>query len=251
MTVRKFRNLRWVLFLLIFLAAVSVGFLFTRSRRLKGFIGEKNLASYDPGISAEDFVLGVNNKYFTLTPGREYVYEMKTTDGVERVKVTVTGDTRIVDGVVATVVLDRVYFNDDLIEETYDWYAQDKDGNVWYFGEEVGNFENGQLINHKGAWEASVDGAKPGIIMLANPKIGESYRQEYYKGQAEDMGEIVSLRKKVKTPYGEFENCLQTKDWSLLESGAEYKYYCPEVGFQVLEEDVSGKERLQLISVSE
>jgi hypothetical protein len=116
--------------------------------------------------------------------------------------------------VIATVVWDREWLNDALIEETYDWYAQDKEGNVWYLGEDSKEYENGKAANSKGSWEAGVDGAKPGIIMKGDPKIGDSYRQEYLKGKAEDMADVVALSESVAVPFGTFTDCLKTRDWS-------------------------------------
>jgi hypothetical protein len=208
---------------------------------------------YNPVINPADFVPQVTNRYFTLKPGAKFIYTNKTLRGTERIEVAVTKETKRVMGVIATVVQDRVWLNNRLIEDTRDWYAQDKAGNVWYFGEAVDNYRDGKLTDHKGSWEAGVKGAKPGIIMLANPKVGDTYRQEYYKGQAEDMGTIIALGKKVTVPYGTLEDCLQTMDSTPLETTSEYKYYCPEVGFMVLEEStrpsVPDSQRTELISI--
>ncbi|MFH1232124.1 MAG: hypothetical protein V1709_11590 [Planctomycetota bacterium] len=203
---------------------------------------------YNPAINPGDFVSKVDNKYFTLKPGTKFVYENKTDEGVERIEVVITNETREIQGVKTMEVRDRVWVNNELIEDTRDWYAQDKDGNVWYFGEAVDNYRNGKVVNHNGAWEGGVDGAKPGIIMKAHPKVGDSYRQEYYSGKAEDMADVVALDKKVTVRGRTFEGCLQTRDWSKIEKGSEHKYYCPEVGFVVLEE--SGQERIELVDIS-
>lgn len=216
------------------------------------FFWSEGRQGYNPAIDPNNFVSNVNNKYFTLKPGKKFVYEKRNDEGLERIEVVVVDETKQVMGINMTVVWDRVWLNNELIEDTEDWYAQDKDGNVWYFGEDVNNYENGKLQDHKGAWEAGVDGAKPGIIMLANPQVGDSYRQEYYKGKAEDMADILSLDKKVVVPYGTFEDCLQTRDWSRIDQSAnEYKYYCPNVGFVVMEESVkSGQGKVELVDVS-
>ena len=209
-------------------------------------------AEYNPVINPNDFISKVDNKYFVLEPGTKFIYENKTDEGLERIEVTVTNEVKKVMGVTATVVRDKVWLNNELVEDTKDWYAQDKEGNVWYFGEDVDNYESGKLKDHKGAWEAGVDGAKPGIIMLANPKVGDSYRQEYYKGEAEDMADVIAIGKKVTVSSGTLDDCLQTRDWSKIESTAnEYKYYCPAVGFVVLEESVkNGREKVELVSTS-
>jgi hypothetical protein len=99
-----------------------------------------------------------------------------------------------------------------LAEETLDWYAQDQAGNVWYFGEDSKEIENGTVVSTKGSWEAGVDGAKPGVVMQANPQIGVSYRQEYYYGEAEDMAEVLSLSESVSVAFGSYQNCLKTKN---------------------------------------
>jgi hypothetical protein len=209
--------------------------------------------TYNPAIDPQNFVTQVSNRYFTLKPGTTFTYEQRSGKEVERTEVAVTSGVKAVMGVPTTVVWDRVWLNNVLIEDTKDWYAQDRDGNVWYFGETVDNYENGQLKDHAGSWEAGIDGALPGIIMKADPQVGDSYRQEYFAGQAEDMGDVVALDKQVTVPYGTFGNCLETRDWSRIESSTnEYKYYCQEAGFMVLEEAVADpQERTVLMTVSQ
>lgn len=206
-------------------------------------------AEYSPAINPSDFVGEVTNKYFTLKPGKKFSFRDST--GKERIEIVVTGETKKVMGVTTVVVRATEWDDGVLKEDTRDWYAQDKEGNVWYFGESVDNYKNGKVDNHAGSWEAGVNGAKPGIIMLARPKVGETYRQEYYRKEAEDMGTIVALDQNVTTPAGAFANCLQIKDWSKLEWASEYKYYCPTVGFLVKEESswpFGGKVELVAIS---
>jgi hypothetical protein len=216
-----------------------------------GINSSRAQTEYNPRINPADFVAEINNKYFTLKPGKKFSY--RNSAGTERVEQVVTRETKKVMGVTTIVVRATEWKHGVLAEDTRDWYAQDKDGNVWYFGEAVDNYTKGQLTNHDGSWEAGVDGAQPGIIMLAHPRLGETYRQEYYKGKAEDMGSVVGLDKKVKTAAGTFDNCLQTKDWTPLEKQSEeHKYYCPAVGFVVLE--VSPKPRrvkMELVGVSD
>ena len=204
----------------------------------------------DPLINPANFVSGIDNKYFTLVPGKRFTYESKTDEGTERVEVEVTRETKKIMGVVATVVRDRVWLNDKLIEDTKDWYAQDKEGNVWYFGEDTVELIDGQVVNRAGSWEAGVDGAKAGIIMKAKPKVGETYRQEYYKGKAEDMAQVLALNASITVPFGTFNNCLQTLDYTPLEpSVKEHKYYCPSVGQVALVVDQDGNTREELIAV--
>jgi len=205
---------------------------------------------YDPQINPADFISGVNNKYFSLIPGRTLIYEAKTDEGTERIEVTTLNETRTVMGVECMIVWDRVFLNDELMEDTLDWFAQDKEGNVWYFGEDSKEIKDGQVISRAGSWESGIDEAKPGIIMSANPEIGVQYRQEYYKGQAEDMGEVIAIDEKVEVPYGSFEHCLKTRDWTPLEKNTdEYKYYSSEIGAVVLELGVYSKERVELVDI--
>jgi len=124
--------------------------------------------TYNPIIDSADFVTEIDNLYFPLKPGTTFIYRGETEEGVQRNEVVVTNQTKTILGVLTTVVWDRVWDEDDeLVEETYDWYAQDKDGNVWYFGEDSKEYESGVVVSTAGSWEAGVDGAKPGIIMEA------------------------------------------------------------------------------------
>lgn len=196
-----------------------------------------------------NFVPAVNNPYYSLTPGTTFTYQAETDEGTEKNIVIVTSETKVIQGVTTVVVWDRVWLDEELIEETYDWFAQDKEGNVWYFGEDSREMEDGKVTSTEGSWEAGVDGAEAGIVMKANPKVGDSYRQEYYKGHAEDMGEVISLNETVTVPFGTFTECLQTRDWSNLDPEVnEYKYYCTDVGNVVLEVE-NEDERVELISV--
>lgn len=206
--------------------------------------------TYDPQIVPKNFVSKIDNKFLTFTPGTTFVYQAQTKDGLERNEVTVLDEKRMVMGVETTVVWDRVWLDGELIEETKDWYAQDIQGNVWYFGEESKEYAAGEIVSLHGSWEAGINGAKPGIVMKASPQIGDVYRQEYYAGVAEDMGEVVSLAETVLVPHDRLYNCLKTKDWNPLESSAaEYKYYCPEIGGVALEEVPEDNEKMELIDV--
>jgi hypothetical protein len=159
------------------------------------------------------------------------LYRGKTEHATEGDIVEVTFDTKNVMGVECVVVDDRVTEDGELTEHTYDWYAQDKKGIVWYFGEDSNEYENGRVKSTGGSWEAGKDGAKPGIIMPADPKIGKAYRQEYYKREAEDMARALKLDGSAKVPYGSFDNVLVTDEWTPLEPNiSEHKYYAPGVG---------------------
>ncbi len=203
--------------------------------------------NYEPQVRPEDFVASIDNPYLAFTPGSRWVYE--SDDGSERIEVIVLEETRVVMGITATVVRDTVYEDGEMVEDTYDWFAQDKDGNVWYLGEDTTEYEGGEAVSTEGAWEAGVDGAKPGIVMLAAPKAGDAYRQEYYAGEAEDMGRVVELGDSASVPFGEFDDLLVTEDWTPLEPEViERKYYARGIGL-VLEEKVAGEEgRVELIS---
>jgi hypothetical protein len=156
-------------------------------------------------------------------------------------------------GVTATVVRDTVTLDGELVEDTLDWYAQDRLGNVWYFGEEVRNYRDGVLLDQAGSWEAGIDGALPGIIMYADPAahIGQTYRQEYYPGQAEDMAEVLAVGVHVSVPAGDFEETLTTRDFTPLEPDLqEEKVYARGIGLVSAVNLTSGEtERLLEISL--
>lgn len=208
---------------------------------------------YDPAIDPASFVSHINNKFFSLKPGQTYIYHNQTPEGLEVIKTEVTQQTRPVIGVTTMVVRDRAWLNGRLQEDTRDYYAQDKAGNVWYFGEAVDNFENGKLKDHAGSWEAGVNGAKPGIIMEANPLPGDTYRQEFFPGTAEDQADVVSLEESVQVPYKNYRHCLETRDYSPLDPGInEYKYYCAG-GVLALEREMADGQvlRSELVKVLE
>ena len=206
--------------------------------------------AYAPSIDPADFTTKVDNKYFPLKPGTTFVYRGKTEDATEGDTVAVTSDTRNIMGVECVVVDDRVTEDGEPTEKTYDWYAQDNEGNVWYFGEDSKEYENGKVKSTEGSWEAGKDGAEPGIIMPANPNVGETYRQEYYKGEAEDMARALKLDGSATVPQGSYDHVLVTREWTPLEPNiAEHKYYAAGVG-NVLEVAVKGpQERLELVDV--
>jgi hypothetical protein len=142
------------------------------------------------------------------------------------------------------VVHDTATFNGELIEETEDWFAQDSDGNVWYMGEQTTAYDPGMPPSTVGSWEAGVDGALPGILMLAHPKVGQQYRQEYYAGEAEDYAIITSLDESASVPAGDYTGCFKIDERSVIEPDAqEFKYYCEGVG-NVLVEEAGDREEL-------
>jgi hypothetical protein len=184
-------------------------------------------------LDPADFTTEIDNPYWPMTPGSKWVYDEIDEEGkVLKVEVTVTQRTkRIANGVEARVVRDVVTEDGEPVEITDDWYAQDSEGSIWYLGEDTAEFENGKVVTRSGSFEAGVDGAQPGIIMPANPQDDMTYRQEYYAGEAEDVGEILSLDQQVAVPFGRFTDALMTRDTNPLEPKVnELKFYAPDVG---------------------
>jgi hypothetical protein len=195
---------------------------------------------YRPSIDPADFVDVIDNPYLPWVPGTTWVYEGTSGTTHERNEVTVTDQTKVILGVTTTVVHDQVFAEGKLSEDTYDWYAQDRAGNVWYLGEDTKEYENGKVVSTHGSWEAGVDGAQPGIVMLAEPRVGERYRQEYLKGEAEDQGRIHALGESVHVPAGSYEQVLVTEDTTPLEPKVlEHKFFAPGVGV-VMEQVLRG-----------
>jgi hypothetical protein len=183
--------------------------------------------AYTPHIDPSEFTTKVDNEYFPMKPGTTFIYE----GGQEHGQMRVTNQTKKVMGVECVVVDHKEWESGKLVERTYDWFAQDKEGSVWYFGEDTKEYEEGKVVSTKGSWEAGVDGAKAGIIMPADPKVGQSYHQEYYPGEAMDMARVLSLNTSVTVPYGSFDRVLETREWTPLQPGfSERKYYVRGVG---------------------
>jgi len=186
-------------------------------------------------LKPADFSLDIDNPYWPMTPGSRWVYSEKDTEGKqEKVVVEVTDETKMIaNGIEARVIRDTVSEQGVPVEVTDDWYAQDSAGNIWYLGEYVTNYENGKVVDHEGSFEAGVDGAQAGVALPANPEPGMSYRQEYYKGEAEDEGAVVTVgEEQVDVPYGFFDKgVLMTRDLVPLEPKVqELKFYAPDVG---------------------
>lgn len=200
---------------------------------------------------ASAFVRTVDNPYFPLRPGTKLHYE-GTVEGERATDtVTVTRQTKTILGIKAAVVLDVATEGGKPSEKTFDWYAQDKRGNVWYLGEDSFDRKHGKWVRSDGSWQAGVNGAKAGIIMKGTPRVGDTYRQEYYKGHAEDVGRVLRTGVAVSTPYRSFRRALQTRDWSPLEPGVvEQKYYARGIGEVKSFLVKGGAERMALVSMT-
>ena len=207
------------------------------------------------GSSSSDrraFSPNITNSWFPLQMGSVYRYRGVKDSEPSREVMTVTHRTRTIDGARCVVVSDLLYLKGKLEERTRDYYTQDRDGNVWYFGEDTAELDDhGQVTSREGTWHAGVDGAKAGIFMFAEPRSGRSARQEYLKGEAEDHFEVVSLDQAVTVPYRTFRHTMLTKEWTPLEPGVlDHKFYARGIG-TVLEQTVKGgDERNELVSFS-
>jgi hypothetical protein len=205
---------------------------------------------YNPEISPADFTTNITNKYFALPVGKKMTYETAGPEGVtERIEIEILPEKMQIEGFETVVYLDKEYKNGQLVEETRDYLAQHKNGDVWYFGEDVNNYWNGFLLHHSGSFLHGKDGAKAGIWMKADQRVGDSYRQEFYIGSAEDMRDTVATGQTVSTKARKYTDCVKVLDWSPLENAREHKYYCPEVKSLVLTEDLQSGSRSELVNV--
>jgi hypothetical protein len=193
------------------------------------------------------FSANVTNAWFPLRPGSVYRYRGVKDGEPSREVMTVTHRTKTVDGAPCIVVSDRLYIRGRLEERTEDWYTQDDRGNVWYFGEQTAELdEHGDVKTTEGSWEAGKDGARPGIFMFAEPRVGRSARQEYLKGEAEDHFQVLG-RVATQVPYGIFTTLL-TKEWTPLEPGVlDHKFYARDIGTVAEETVKGGNERNELV----
>jgi hypothetical protein len=209
---------------------------------------------YAPRIDPADFVAAIDNPYFPLRPGTAFHYRGVAENGrtPQTDDMVVTHRTKVIMGVTATVVRDTVSSNGTPIERTFDWYAQDKYGNVWYMGEDTREVRHGRFVKMSDSWEAGVNGAKPGIIMPGKPQPGVAYRQEYYPRHALDQARVLGGGGALVVPSGSYETTLLTEETSpRLDPGvAERKYYVAGVG-DIKEHTVRGnREQIQLVSVT-
>jgi Ca2+-binding RTX toxin-like protein len=198
------------------------------SKNLPNLIPQDS-STVNAAINPADFVNFIDNPYLTYEPGATFI--SKSPDGSAVDIFEVTRDTKVIDGVTCTVVKDLVTQDGQLTEKTFDYFAQDKAGNVWYFGEDAQQIVNGHVVGTEGSWRAGVNGATPGIIMEAHPQVGDQYDQENAVGVAQDHAQVLSLSESSTVPYGSFDHLLKTAETSLVEPGAlEYKLYAAGVG---------------------
>jgi len=207
--------------------------------------------NYSPSIDPANFVQTIDNRYWPLTPGAGYRYEGVRGSTPQIDDEVVLRGTKQILGVTCTVVRDTVSEGGRPVERTFDWYAQDRQGNVWYMGEDSLELKNGHMVKASDSWKSGVNGAKPGIIMPGHPQRGDAYRQEYYPpGEALDQARVLRLDGRLKVPYGAFTHVLVTSERSPLEPQTEQKYYAPGLG-EVAERVVRGHhEEFQLVRVT-
>ncbi len=214
--------------------------------------GSAGAPPYEPVLDPANFSTTIDNPYFPLPVGRTLVYRGVKDGQTQEDRVTVTDQTKTVaEGIIARVVTDVATHDGALLEKTSDWYAQDKQGNVWYLGEDTAQYLANGKIDTSGSWEAGVHDAEPGLVMEANPQIPDSYRQEFLTGQAEDTAWIVDRGGSTTVPYGTLKNVVTSLEATRLEPGAyDQKVYAPGIGI-AREQSLTGPpEFAELVSVS-
>ena len=212
--------------------------------------GQRATATYAPTFDPRSMSATIDNPYLPLVPGTEFRFRGTGASSRETTIITVTNETRMILGVRARVVRDRVFLGDTLVEDTFDWYAQDAAGNVWYLGEDTKEYKHGKLVGTEGSWEAGARGAEAGIAMPAKPEahIGELYRQEQLAGVAEDRGKVVAMHASITVPAGTYRDCVETEDTTPLEPDVrERKFYCR--GFGLVRERESARAGSELVGV--
>jgi hypothetical protein len=198
--------------------------------------GSQGSAETSPALDRSGFSAAVDNPLFPLSTLRVMSYEGREGDPDTDETVDIRSDSRVLQGtervsrVPVTVVDVREYEDGEVVEHTRDYYSQGADGGVRYMGESVDDFEGGKVVGHEGEWLAGKNGAKPGLFMPADPKVGDAFEQERAPGIAEDRSEVVAVGLDVTTPAGSFDDCIKTKDFAPLDKQTEFKYYCAGVG---------------------
>ena len=187
--------------------------------------------NYHPNIDPANFTNQITNPYFPLKPGAQYVLDGVRDGRPQHTDVTVTRETKMIMGIPMVVVRDVVTNNGALEEKTTDWYAEARNGDVWYFGEATAEYTNGQVSSTQGSWEAGVDNAQPGIIMKGKPTIGVSYRQEYRPGVAEDVAKVGATGLTYRAGGTTYHNVVRTDDRNPLNPDKlDQKYFAPGFG---------------------
>lgn len=206
---------------------------------------------YNPHIIPMEFVQGVSNPYFPLLPGQTRQYAVAGGEEGLYMTVTATANTKLIMGVLCVGVQDRVLNSERLFEDTWRWYAQDQDGNVWHFARETKKYDY-DVVTEDWSWQAGINGAKPGMVMVGQPGdyLGKEYREELVAGVAEDKAQVISLNETLNVPYGTFSGCLKIKVYSDLEPGrVEYRYYASGIGLILSETVPEGGRRVELVSI--
>ncbi len=205
-------------------------------------------------LDPADFSTKIDNPYLPMKPGSRWIYrDIDARGATQRVEVTVTRKTKkIANGITARVIRDVATDGKQLVEKTFDWYAQDRAGNVWYLGEDTTEYDHGKPKSKKGSFEAGKDGAQPGVVMPAHPKPGMRYRQEHLAGQADDRARVFSTGEQAQVPSGHFTHALLTRESTPLEPRMlEYKLYAKGVGVVLALTVSGGSEREELIRYSQ
>ncbi len=203
-------------------------------------------------LDPADFVAVIDNPFLPWPVGARWIYRESDPEGnAQKVKVTVTSHAKEILGIRATVVHDVVSDRGELVENTFDWYAQDRCGNVWYLGERTREYEHGVVVSTAGSWEAGVDGAQPGVVMAADPQVGDAYRQEFLAGEAEDEAATLSLAEQAEVLAGHFDHLILSKEFTQVEPDVlEYKLYASGVGVVLALGVSGGSDREELVSSS-
>jgi hypothetical protein len=207
--------------------------------------------TYDPHVDAANFVAGIDNRYLPYRPGMRIHFEGVRGTTPQTDDQVVLQRTKRILGIKATIVRDTVSEHGVAVERTDDWFAQDKQGNVWYLGEDSFERKNGRMVKADDSWKSGVKGAKPGIIMPAHPRHGDAYRQEFFPaGKAMDQARVIRRDAALTVPFGAFKDVLVTSEFSPVEPQTERKYYAPGVG-EIAERVVKGHhEEFHLVSVT-
>ena len=205
-------------------------------------------------LNPADFTAEITHPLWPMKPRTRWTYREIDVDGTvtDGVVIATTRTQKLANGITARVVRDTAREDGAIVEDTIDWYAQDSAGNLWYLGEQTAEFENGKIVSRHGSFEAGRNGAQPGIILPAHPEVGQRYRQEYLKGEAEDIGQVLATDEQIQVPAGHYRHAVLTKDTSGIEPDVvEYKLYGPGVGPALTLTASGGSSREELIKIDQ